>query len=315
MVDNSEAMDVHTGDLEDTPRVAVVILNWNNYPETAACLETLRTVSYPNLSTIVVDNGSTDGSAEKLAREFDFCEFVRSETNRGFAGGCNYGIDHAMDGTEVPEYILLLNNDIVVEQGFLAPLVAAAQSREKVAGVGGIIKDGSGEIWFAGGDFTPWLCRGNHRGEVAAGSPYETEFITGAMFLLDTQFLEDVGRLNEDYFFGMEDVDISLAARERGWKLLIAPDSTVTHNVSASAGQRSPFKYYHATRNRLQLASTHLNRREQLLFYILFSVTRIVRACQWAFEGHTDRLCAVYAGIIDYLSDSRFRRPESFTDR
>lgn len=289
------------------PSVTVVVLNWNNYGETASCLNSLSQLSYLNYEVCVVDNGSDDNSGEQLAEEFDWCNFVFSNENRGFAGGCNLGIQHALENGS--EYILLLNNDIVADSDFLSPLVDTAERRSRVAAVGGVINDASGEIWFAGGKFLPHLCRGTHIQSVQKQEPYETEFITGAMMLLNSDFVRDVGGLNEDYFFGMEDLDLSLTARRRGWKLLIDPKATVVHKVSSSAGKQSPFKYYHSTRNRMYLASSKLSPVNQLVFYTVFIVTRVIRFLQWILQGRRDLVHASTAGIVDYIGDSDFKQP------
>src|SRR5882672_11116161 len=93
-----------------SPKVGIVILNWNNYRDTARCLGSLRSVTYSNYLIYVVDNGSTDGSALKLIAEYenDYIRFILNYENLGFASGCNKGIAQALaDGCE---YLLLLNN-------------------------------------------------------------------------------------------------------------------------------------------------------------------------------------------------------------
>lgn len=293
------------------PDVTIIVLNWNNYEDTAKCLKSLKHIGYPNYEVVMVDNGSTDGSGKRLQEEFTWCDFLFNGENLGFAAGNNVGIEYALDSDQ--DYVLLLNNDITASRDFLTPLVETSEKDTDVAIVGGIINEmSSGQIWFAGGTFSRGLCRGSHKQEVTSDEPYETEFVTGAMMLLDVDFLEKTGGLNEDYFFGMEDVDLSLTAKKLGWTLLVAPNATVTHNVSSSAGRRSPFKYYHATRNRLQLSNSHLRFRRQLLFYILFSLSRIVRVIQWGFSGRFDLIRSVYQGTRDHRAGESFKRPEAF---
>lgn len=312
MVTKAETSSVPGEVSAEMPAVAIIVLNWNNYEDTTECLESLEEVEYPNFEVIVVDNGSTDASGDRLRDEFEWCEFVFSPQNRGFAGGCNLGIRRALRESETPEYILLLNNDITVKREFLNHLVSVAEDQERAAGIGGVIRDLSGEIWFAGGRFVPYLCRGSHIQTIKSDEPYETEFITGAMILLDYGFLSDIGGLNEDYFFGMEDLDLCLTARQQNLKLLIAPEAQAIHDVSSSAGRRSPFKYYNSTRNRLQFASNNLSIGYRIVFYILFAFTRIARGIQWGFSNRFDLVRSVWSGVIDYLVDARFRRPEDF---
>lgn len=294
------------------PTVTIITINWNNYEDTAACLESLEDLTYPAYNVVIVDNGSTDNSITRLSEEFDWCEFVYASENLGFAGGCNLGVKHTVQSTNSTDYILLLNNDTIVEPEFLEQLVCVAEESKDIACVGGVIKNLSDEIWFSGGSFIPHLCRGSHIQEIKSDEPYETDFITGAMMLINADFFSNIEGLNEDYFFGMEDLDLCLTAQKQNLKLLIAPRAQAIHNVSSSAGRRSPFKYYHSTRNRLQLASNHLNVKYRILFYISFVFTRLVRGIQWGLSGRFDLIRSVWSGIIDYLQDARFKRPEEF---
>src|SRR5690606_10813637 len=101
--------------------VAIILLNWNGFDYTKACIESLRQITYPHWQVILVDNGSTDGSLEKLEALFPEAVFLASSENIGFTGGNNLGISYALE--QGYPYILLLNNDTLVEKGFLEPLV------------------------------------------------------------------------------------------------------------------------------------------------------------------------------------------------
>src|SRR3990172_12355245 len=123
--------------LPHIPKVSIVILNWNGLQDTLACLESLKAVDYPSFEIILVDNGSTDGSPEKLAslvKGNPKVKLILSPKNLGFSGGCNVAIQRALD--QGAEYVLLLNNDTHVNPRFLAPLVRAALSDQKIGIVG-----------------------------------------------------------------------------------------------------------------------------------------------------------------------------------
>ncbi|MEY3643864.1 MAG: hypothetical protein RLZZ207_558, partial [Bacteroidota bacterium] len=104
------------------PKVAIIIVNWNGYALTKACLESLKELQYSNFKLILVDNGSVDGSGEKLKSEFPEIELLTSPDNIGFTGGNNLGIQWALDHSF--DQVLLLNNDTLVEPDFLDPLVS-----------------------------------------------------------------------------------------------------------------------------------------------------------------------------------------------
>ena len=99
----------------------IILVNWNGYDLTQACLESLKELQYSNFQTVLVDNGSIDGSGEKLKTEFPAITLLTSPENNGFTGGNNLGIQWALDHSY--DQILLLNNDTLVEPDFLNPLV------------------------------------------------------------------------------------------------------------------------------------------------------------------------------------------------
>ena len=115
------------------PRVAIVVLNWNRWRLTKECLASIEHLSYSNRFVIVVDNGSTDDSVVQIQESFPETTIVRNDSNLGFAGGCNAGINRALaDGAE---YVFLLNNDATVEENTLRLLVGAAvRSRAAICG-------------------------------------------------------------------------------------------------------------------------------------------------------------------------------------
>src|ERR1041385_3953387 len=120
------------------PLVYVVILNWNKYHDTSECLSSLAEASYPNLKTIVVDNGSADGSGKSLAADFPDVRFIFNDQNLGFSRACNIGMRAALEDQEC-RYVLLLNNDALVSPGFLEKPIQIAESRMDIGMVGGKI--------------------------------------------------------------------------------------------------------------------------------------------------------------------------------
>lgn len=291
------------------PEVAIIILNWNNYEDTARCLSSVEDIDYPHYTVYVVDNSSTDDSLDRLREKYDWCHFVENSQNLGFAGGCNQGIEKALDNGA--DHILLLNNDAVVKPSFLRPLVNAAEIFHKVALVGGIIEHmKNDDIWYAGSTFNTTLIKSGHQTTVRGSEPYQTEHITGAMMLITNEFLSEHGKLNEEYFFGYEDVEISWRARKNGWKTLVAPNSRIRHEVSSTAGLRSPFKFYHATRNRLKFAQ-NLEMFKRLVFYVFFVTSRVFRAVQWSTHS-PNRIKAIWEGIVDHLLRRPPKKPEEF---
>jgi len=314
MVTEAESTATLSDTRSEWPEVAIIVLNWNNYEDTAECLESLETVNYPNYRVIVVDNGSTDDSGIRLQNEFGWCDFVFNEENLGFAGGNNEGIEKALEYSN--DYVLLLNNDMVIEQSALRPLVESAEKYEEVEMVSGVITySGSDDLWFAGGELSTITVKTELLDRIQEDGEYETGFITGAMMLLSAEFLENTGYLDDRYFFGGEDKEISQRALNYGKKLMVNPASRAEHKVSSSSGKQNPFSYYHSTINKLKFAKSHLTGIQLLLFRAYFVSSRIVRFIQWLVTGQTDLISATILAVHDYLSgETRNKRIELLSD-
>jgi hypothetical protein len=288
------------------PAVAIVILTWENYEETAACLDSLASLEYGNYRVVVVDNGSEDGSIERLQAEYGWCEFVLNEANLGFARGNNAGISHALETGA--DYVLLLNDDTVVPPDFLGPMVDTMERYERVAAVGGVnVHFDSSEIHNAGYVFHPWLAaKGELHREPVADEPYPVDYVQSCLVLLNPAFLTEIGLLNESYFLGMEDVDLAWKARARGWKVLVTPDSWIYHRVGETAGS-SPFTVYHKTRNKLQFAAENLSAPRRVPLYLSLLAYRLLTSLRWAVSGNLRTVRAMLLGLFDHLRGAEFR--------
>jgi GT2 family glycosyltransferase len=215
------------------------VLNWNGWRDTLACIESLQRSEYPNLSILVVDNGSTDNSVEIIRKSFEGIEVLETHANLGFAGGNNVGILLAL--SRKAEFIWLLNNDTVVEPGTLQALVLCAEADPGIGAVGSVLR-----YWHApekiqawgGGVINLWTGRSNH-----VEGPEELEsltYLTAASVLLRSSVLREVGMLDEGYFMYWEDADLSYRIRAAGYRLTVAPDAFLLHKENASTGRKSP---------------------------------------------------------------------------
>jgi GT2 family glycosyltransferase/glycosyltransferase involved in cell wall biosynthesis len=229
------------------PSVACVVVNWNNSEDTNACLSALSQIDYHNLSIIVVDNGSTDGSAARIRYVHPEVFLIETAGNLGFAGGNNAGIKQALK--QQPDYIWLLNNDTEPRQNSLTRLVEKAQTDPRLGAVGSVLMyahdQGKVQAW-GGGRINSWLGYTSH-----AVSPQPDDwfdYITAASILIPRKALEDVGLLDEDFFLYWEDTDFSFRLRKRGWNLGVAADSIVMHKENASTrANRDSFDRYATT--------------------------------------------------------------------
>ena len=203
-------------------KVTTVVVNWNGLDDTRRCLESLQRLDYPEFSVVLVDNGST----ERMPVELPGVELIRSDHNRGFAGGANLGIGRALEGNAA--YVWLLNNDTEVEPRTLSALVATAEADPRVGVVGGVLPDAWG-----GGSIDPWT----GVSKPATSSRDRLDYITGACMLIRSAVFDEVGLLDDSYFFYYEDADFCVRARAAGWRLAVAPDARLGHRGSASVNR------------------------------------------------------------------------------
>jgi hypothetical protein len=251
-----------------SPKVSVIIVNWNNFKDTAECLESLRKVDYPNFEVMVVDNGSSGNDTNLLRQGFgDFIKLIVSDRNLGFAGACNLGIKDAL--TRGAEYIALLNNDTVVAPDFLEAMVNVARSDRKLGVAGGKIYcyELPETIWFAGGILnyrtgsTP--VRGS--GETDKGQfeeIVEVDWICGCYMFITRDVLQAAGMLDARFFFGWEDVDFCVRAARKGFKILFIPGSKIWHKgFGVEKRERlTGMPVYYATRGQFLLMDKHFTR-------------------------------------------------------
>lgn len=221
------------------PLVYIVLLHWRDYEDTKACIVSLKNISYKNFKIIVVDNYSNDGSLEKLQSEFNEVLYIKNEGNYGFSRGCNSGLKEAYK--RGADYALLLNNDMVVESGFLEPAVVEAESGSDIGAVTGKImyKHTPNIFWQAGGYIDPIRVQGVPRGKgrVDVGqydTVCDTGWASGAMSLIPRRTFERVGYLPEEHFFGQEEWDYSTAILRAGLKIRYVPSFKGLHEVGGS---------------------------------------------------------------------------------
>lgn len=239
------------------PKVSVVLLNLNAYEDTRECLASLQSVRYPNLEVILVDNGSTDDSLCRLQNDFPHVITHRSEDNLGFAAGNNIGIERALSNDA--DYVLLLNNDTVVESNFLTELVRIGEEDERIGVLGPKILYFSepNRIWYAGGNSAYWRGKCRHIGLDEPDSaerfaePKDTAWVTGCALMVKSRVFREIGLLDERLFIYWEDTDLCSRVLRRGYRCVFVPTGRIWHKVSRTCGTQSPFTLYLGTRNQL----------------------------------------------------------------
>ncbi len=227
--------------------VYIVLVNWNGWRDTDACLKSLAGLDYPNFEVIVVDNASQDGSETRLRARHPNVTLLQSGANLGFAGGNNVGLRCAL--ARGAEYVWLLNNDTLVEPDALTQLVARIERPERGLPIGLcgstlVYENARDTVQALGGArYNRWLGSVRHLGQHrrrtqpidAAALEAQLDYLIGASMLVSRPFLKTVGLMQEDYFLYFEELDWAARARGR-FRLGYAPESIVYHKEGSSIG-------------------------------------------------------------------------------
>jgi GT2 family glycosyltransferase len=243
---------------KETPTVACSILNWNNYDDTAQCIENLRQLQYPEIEVFLVDNGSTDGSAERLAQEFPDVNLLWIDENRGFSGGHNVAIERAKEMGA--EYVWILNNDILFpDSGVLGVLINRLEADSTIGCISPLVLryPDSDQIWFSRGRVDAKRGVATHVNDVGRdeGLITDTGYLPFCATLFPTDIFDEAGLLPEDYFLYMEDADYCQRLKKKGYDVAVDTDVTLFHKESASSGGKvSSTSLYYMARNRWTLA-------------------------------------------------------------
>jgi GT2 family glycosyltransferase len=219
-------------------KVGIVLLNWNGWQDTCACLQSLSRLYSHDFEVVVVDNASTDDSPSHIRNAFPDITILETGRNLGFAGGCNVGMRYLLDrGCDL---FWLLNNDTSVESDALQALVDKARNDKRLGAIGSAIHSADNgnhlQAW-GGGYINFWLGRSRHF--VSPVPDQSLEFITGASLMIRREAIEDIGLLDEHFFMYWEDADYCFRLRAAGWRLGVAGDSHIRHKGSASVGKGS----------------------------------------------------------------------------
>lgn len=248
--------------------IFIVVLNWNNYSDTVETIESLFKADLLSSKILLVDNGSDDGSGSKLKEKYRDHPNMRvmiREENSGFVGGNNAGIDIAL--SEGADWIMLLNNDVEVDPGFLKEMIEVADPDPKIGMLAPLIYyyDKKDELWSSAGGFdrlTASIRIRNKNGSRAGdGKPLlGTEFISGCCMLIRSSLIRDVGLLDGDYYFYCEDADLCFRALAKGYKLSIVTGSRIWHKIARGfGGADRPDYMYYQIRNRLLLVKKNFS--------------------------------------------------------
>ncbi len=287
--------------IHHTPRVFIIILQYNNAVRTLACLESVEQLTYKNRSVIVVDNNSHGNEYERI---YDTLQgrpgyhIIRNADNNGYAAGNNVGIRYAL--SRDADYVLVVNNDVLLPSDCLEPMVAMAESEHAIGMVAPAIQEANAINY---GGRVSWLHSTLQQNYTKPHSKIaEPDFLIGACLLMKKALIEHVGMLDERYFLYFEDAEYSLRTRKHGWRIIVMPEVVITHAVSASTrtlGAARLLRLHY--RNSLLFNSTHAPLRFRILLPLWSLYCIVKQLVKYIVQpAQRDTALSIVAGIRDF---------------
>ncbi|MDD4514743.1 glycosyltransferase family 2 protein [Massilibacteroides sp.] len=292
--------------MKPQPNISIITVNYNGCEDTKELIysiqEHLITVSY---ELIVIDNGSRENEAALLLELFPTIQTIRSDLNLGFAGGNNLGIKQATG-----QYLLFLNNDVILKDASLIFLFETLDKNPHLAGVSPkiLFADSPQSIQFAGytslSHITLRNCIIGYKQDDNGqwDSPHETPYLHGAAMCIRKEVIETVGLMPEVYFLYYEELDWCTQMTSKGYELGYVPQAEVFHKESRSTGQESPLKVYYMTRNRLLYAKRNRKGGEYILSALYLLIFAYPKSFFYFLSHKKGKQAkAVIKGIIDFF--------------
>jgi GT2 family glycosyltransferase len=237
------------------PLVIAVILNHNRPNSTVQCLRSLESSTYPNLDVVVLHTGHAERDAPELERARPGTEVIALPGNLGYAGGNNVGL--ALARGRRAAWVMLLNDDVLVDSDCIPRLVDSGQSDARIGMVGPTVYHQTDPqvIQSAGGRLgADWSASLLADGELDRGQydqPRDVAWLSGCALMVRAELCERVGLLDERFFLYWEDVDWCLRAARSGWRIVHEPSAKVWHEGGRPGPDAPPGVAYYTTRNHL----------------------------------------------------------------
>ena len=287
-------------------KVISVILNTNRRQDTLAALDSLQRNDYPDHRAIVLDNASQDGSVEAIQTGYPDVQIVELKQNLGYAGNNNVGLQAALQAGA--DWVLVLNEDTILASDCITQMVEAGEQDERVGIVGPMVYhfDHPNIIQSAGGfmnaAWDSWHAGQNEPDTGQFPAPRLVDCISGCAIMVRRAVIEDVGMIDERFFYYFEETEWCMRARRGGWKVLHVPKAKLWHKGVQLNYQPGPNVTYYATRNRFLMAAKH---KAPLRTWMGLWAEILRRLASWSLKSkwrakreHRD---ALWHGILDFL--------------
>jgi GT2 family glycosyltransferase len=303
-------------------RTHILIINWNNAPDTIECIKSV--VSFPDVNVLVIDNASSDNSLSEIrsfiensnisykevtvaeSAAINQCEspvlLVRSPVNSGFAGGNNALLRVSLQCRA--EFAWLLNNDATADVQSLNALIAKAESDSTIVFVGSVILDHARPtlVQSCGVKYFPFFGvsklikkDAEWNAETKNSIPHdEIDFQHGASLFVRVPALKDIGLMDERYFLYFEEQDWQYAGREKGYKNVLAAESIVYHKGSVSTSNKKHLFFYYYNRSAILFSRKHSGLLVLLCATLMLTGITIIRS-----KGYFKSVAWGIKGIVE----------------
>ena len=279
------------------PLISIIILNYNGLNDLKECFDSLYNLNYKNLELVFVDNNSQDKSVEFVEENYEDVKIVKLKKNYGFAQGNNYGVSQSNG-----EYIILLNNDTVVDKNWVSELVKIASSSKNIGVVGSKIYyfDDRITINFAGSSnniFGQCTQTGDNRTDSKLLNKVRKSFFAcGAAMLFKREVYQKIGLFDPKYFIYYEDADFCWRAWIFGYDVLFGPKSFLYHKIGRVMRNYKQKKYL-GERNRLRTLLINYEKKSLIKILPYYFFHWIIKI----YEGIQNKKKSTYVLFLIYL--------------
>ena len=278
-----------------SPKISVIIVNYNGKKLLEKCLESLFKIDYNNFEVILVDNNSTDGSMEFVTKNYPKIIVIKLDSNKGFAEPNNIGTKIAKG-----EYLLFLNNDTVTTTNFISEMVNVLEKDEKIAICQSLLLKPDGNI-DSSGDFIDKMGI-VYNSKTKTDEIKEISSARGACMLIRKKIFDKLGGFDEKFFFSFEDVDLGWRSWILGYKVVIVPNSIVYHDAGKTSSKLKSEVAYHGLKNQLSMKITNFEPRfalrSLLLFFFVYGSREIKIWLDYKIKGSTTMTSTNYEDKI-----------------
>lgn len=289
-----------------SPLVISVVLNTNHREDTLQCLSSLKQNTYENHKIILLDNASIDGTIDAVRSYLPEVQIIELQHNLGYAGNNNVGIETALE--QGADWVFVLNEDTILAPDCITHLVSVGESDPTIGIIGPMVyhHNEPGIIQSAGGRMDKYY-RGWHLGQDDRDQgqfqlPHSVDWISGCGIMVRRALIEQVGDIDERFFYYVEEFDWCVRAKKAGWQIFHVPQAKLWHKGVQRNYQPKPSVTYYATRNNLLILSKH---RASPMIWIVVLRQYLQRYTSWMIKpkwrDKREHRHAMWRGFVDFL--------------